>query len=454
MSSSKVQTGSNALDNDDGDAVPLYTENDKVGILNLTAAANTDVDLKNRAQCPIDEPLVLTLTKPFRRKPAADLGGLSGLPLELVFAICRELDVKSCLALRQVNRRAREIVTGSTEYVAVVTHALGVVQAVLWSGMGTRVTFPDLHRLLCTHECMICSVPDGWDSYRFYDSRAPMQRPLLAPGIKSMEVGQAALEQAIMNRPPSAIDTKIASTDKTEPVDAAPPVHKKPTALTAMRMAQTNDQHADHIKAHEMAAGLYLFLPTLTRCCKSCLEESPRVRVVPVVKLRTAFDLPRRYFLPYVITPWLSKNKMLAPPALEFRARRTSPRPGSDGYKMKVGMVTREAALQILFEAGFSASRAEEMIYISGYQDEFSWWSELKEREKYTVMMPFLDRHTNAADGGYTCRGCDAAIQKLYGHLKVNLVYMNTVFATEAAFFKHFAACPDAIEMWKTQSEA
>lgn len=484
MTTYKVPTKASILAEDDHDIEPLYTLDDRQAIVDITTEAITSVDQTNTPKCPISSRLARSLTKTFCKKPMEDLGSLSGLPLELVFTICLELDVKSCLALRQVSSRAREIVTSLSEYSAVTTHALGVVQAVLWSGMASRVTFAELYRLLYTHECMICSTRDSTDAFRFYDSRAPKHRPQITPGIKSLEVGRAALDKAVTSSAPQTAD-KTGKVKEEEPHSTAP-VKKKPTALTVLSMANADGTNTDdrsvnaaantaantaasaNANANETAAGLFLFLPTLTRCCKPCLEESPRLRVVPLASLRAAADLPRRHFLPHACVPWLADKKTMPPQQgtgkgkgkgkgkSKGRGRDCKSSASSVGadeaYKVKVGTVTQDLAAQVLFDAGFTSKRVEAVLFQSGYLDEFCWWDEVSSRSKFTVMMPFLDHDSNTTKCGFTCRGCDAAIQKLYGHLKVALVYTNTVFSTEAAFFDHFAGCPDAIKMWKQQT--
>ncbi|CAK7212576.1 hypothetical protein SBRCBS47491_001513 [Sporothrix bragantina] len=435
---------------DDLDAAALFKDEDKPDIFKLSACAlrlSKDIDT---ADVPIDKKLALSLSKPFKTKAKHGLGKLSRLPPELIFAVCRELDVRSCMTLRQVNRCGRQTVSSLVEYHAVTKHALRVVQAVLWSGMGHRATMPDLYHLLCTHECMICSSPDSSDSFRFYDSRAPKMRPKIAPGVKGLEIGQAALNEAIFN----------GTASKNKDGNAVLPTKKRPTALTVLSMEQKAGRD-NIVGSGEAAAGLYVFLPTLTRCCKPCLEESARMRVVPVQTLRNVSELPRRHFLPYACMPWYLErdengNRLkLKKKAKGKVGKGKNTTAVSDNIQkrlekhLKKATITQGDAARLLFDAGYPSKRVHQILYESGYLNEFSWWGEVDSRIDFTVSMQFLDRRMSTASHGYTCRGCDAAIQKMYGHLKVELEYANTVYSTKAAYLAHFAMCPEAIKLWK-----
>ncbi|CAK7226989.1 hypothetical protein SCUCBS95973_006384 [Sporothrix curviconia] len=434
------------------DEEPLYQDKDKPHILSRSAYALNLAKDTGTVDVPIDKKVASGLARRFKTKAKQSLGNLDRLPPELIFAVCRELDVRSCITLRQVNRRARQTVSSLVEYRAVFKHALPVVQAVLWSGMGHRVTLPDLYHLLCTHECMVCSLPASSDSFRFYDSRAPKNRPKIAPGVKGLEVGQAALGRAMY------------SGEKDKDGNAVTlPAKKRPTALTVLAMDQ--EASLDNIVGSgEVAAGLYVFLPTLTRCCKPCLEESARLRVVPLLSLRNAADIPRRHFLPYACIPWLVergadgqqlKKKTTAKGNIKGKGKKGNKATAADNIQKRLenhldeATVTQGDAAQLLFDAGYTSKRVQQVLYECGYLDEFSWWGEVEQRISFTVSMAFLDRRTSVAGLGYTCRGCDAAIQRMYGHLKVDLEYTNTVYSTEAAFLAHFAMCPEAIKLWK-----
>ncbi|CAK7206436.1 hypothetical protein SEUCBS139899_009230 [Sporothrix eucalyptigena] len=388
---------------------------------------------------PIETSLVKSLSKPFEAEADYDLGSLSRLPPELLFVLCRELDVRSCITLRQVNRCARETISSLVEYRAVTKHALHVVQAVLWSGMGPRVTFPDLYRLLCTHECMICSFPDSSDSFRFYDSRAPKNRPKIAPGVKGLEAGRAALQQAIADCPKDGT--------------VLTPSKKRPTALTVLSMQQDAEGKDDIVDWGETTAGVYLFLPTLTRCCKACLEESPRLRIVPMKQLRIAADIPRRHFLPLACTPWHIEKKAAPKSKTKAKGKQTKAKTAHMENKLSAATITQGDAARLLFDAGFTSKRVKEVLYASGHLGQFCWWDEVAMRADFTVRLPFLDQRTSTAGSGYTCRGCDAVIQKMYGHLEVQLEYTNTVFSTKAAFLAHFDVCPYAMELWKKETK-
>ncbi|CAK7245317.1 MAG: hypothetical protein STHCBS139747_006894 [Sporothrix thermara] len=428
---------------------PLSADNERADILGRAACA---IGLAsqgiNTVAVPIGPGLASHLVKPFKTEAVQDLGSLSRLPPELVLAVCRELDVRSCLTLRQVNRCARQTVSSLLEYCAVTTHAPNVLQAVLWSGMGQRVTMPDLYRLLYAHECMVCSLPENADPQRYYDSRAPKNRPKVAPGVQSAGGGRVGPIQAASY---GANDKGGGDVDEDAERDMVLASKKRPTALTALAM----DWDTAGDGAAGKAAGLYVFLPTLTRCCKPCLEESPRLRVVPLLSLRSAADIPRRHFLPYACMPWLVERSASGKRRKNKRTAKGSGNSRGEAIQERLlkhldeATVTQGDAARLLFDAGFTTTRVQQVLYESGYLNEFSWWGEVEKRIDFTVSMPFLDRRTRTAGCGYTCRGCDAAIQKLYGSLQVELEYTNTVYSTEAAFMEHFAACPEAIKLWK-----
>lgn len=95
------------------------------------------------------------------RDPTASLGELERLPLELINAICLELDIASLFAFRQVNLRARQIVTVLPEYRLLATYALNCLCALLRTKSASWVTLSDFQRLLCHQSCSLCGSMYG-----------------------------------------------------------------------------------------------------------------------------------------------------------------------------------------------------------------------------------------------------------------------------------------------------
>ena len=69
------------------------------------------------------------LRTPFASPAKTDLGGMKNLPVEVLWQIFRPLNIASLLHLRQVNRRARQVVTAMKEYHTVMKYAIHVVLA-------------------------------------------------------------------------------------------------------------------------------------------------------------------------------------------------------------------------------------------------------------------------------------------------------------------------------------
>lgn len=90
----------------------------------------------------------------------SSLGVLVQLPIELVNAVCRELDLESLFSFRQVSRRSREVVNSLREFYLIATHATNCLRAILRTRSAKAVTLCDLYWIFCQELCSICQ--DGF----------------------------------------------------------------------------------------------------------------------------------------------------------------------------------------------------------------------------------------------------------------------------------------------------
>lgn len=75
----------------------------------------------------------------------SSLGVLVQLPIELVNAVCRELDLASLLSFRQVSRRSRGVVNSLREFKLIATHVTKCLRAILQSSSAKAITLRELH---------------------------------------------------------------------------------------------------------------------------------------------------------------------------------------------------------------------------------------------------------------------------------------------------------------------
>lgn len=97
-----------------------------------------------------------SIVEAFRTPPTADLGLLDKLPPELFNEMFLELDILSCFCFRQVNRRARDVISSIKEYEAVARYGLDSLRATLLTDIAEWFTIDDLYQILCTPACARC----------------------------------------------------------------------------------------------------------------------------------------------------------------------------------------------------------------------------------------------------------------------------------------------------------
>ncbi|CBX92668.1 hypothetical protein LEMA_P053740.1 [Plenodomus lingam JN3] len=91
-----------------------------------------------------------------------DLGALDRLPLELLHETLLHLDIRTLFDLRNVNRRALELVDSVPQFKAIITHAPNALRGLLQIGTGRWTTIKVLHTRLCTPECEHCGDFGGY----------------------------------------------------------------------------------------------------------------------------------------------------------------------------------------------------------------------------------------------------------------------------------------------------
>lgn len=102
------------------------------------------------------EPSPVSLQSSFDTLPAAELGMLGRLPVELLSVVLRKADIQSFFRFRQVNRRARILSTELSEYKLVSKYGLEGLQALLRAELACCFTIGHLYRILVTDRCSTC----------------------------------------------------------------------------------------------------------------------------------------------------------------------------------------------------------------------------------------------------------------------------------------------------------
>jgi hypothetical protein len=103
-----------------------------------------------------------SIIDPFEDAPVSNLGVLETFPNELLQQICLELDMETLFKLRQVNRRAREVVTITRQYRAIADHALDAFLATLQTGAAKYITLTQLYGALTQKSCDNCGAFGGF----------------------------------------------------------------------------------------------------------------------------------------------------------------------------------------------------------------------------------------------------------------------------------------------------
>jgi hypothetical protein len=102
------------------------------------------------------------LRTPFASAPEADLGAMKNLPVEVLWRIFRPLDMATLIHLRQVNRRARQVVTAMKEYHTVIKYAIHVVLALDRVAMLGDYAFAEFDDAMRYYSCTRCGQFGGY----------------------------------------------------------------------------------------------------------------------------------------------------------------------------------------------------------------------------------------------------------------------------------------------------
>ncbi|POR37230.1 Uncharacterized protein TPAR_02565 [Tolypocladium paradoxum] len=140
-----------------------YEPHQEREVLRVAARPNTEFwDAVLHSKRHEHDPIRASVSEAFASAPVSSLGSLERLPNELVSDICAYLDISSCFRFRQVNRRARQVVSARWEYRAVATHGLEGLRSVLRTRIASWFTISDLYRPLRQQECALCGLFSGF----------------------------------------------------------------------------------------------------------------------------------------------------------------------------------------------------------------------------------------------------------------------------------------------------
>ncbi len=100
--------------------------------------------------------------KDVRSLPAADAGDLDTLPVELLYEVMSQLDLRTLVDLRCVNRRATELVDSHTQFKVIIRHAHNALRGILAIETGRLITCGTFYEKLCTYGCEQCGDFGGY----------------------------------------------------------------------------------------------------------------------------------------------------------------------------------------------------------------------------------------------------------------------------------------------------
>ena len=94
--------------------------------------------------------------------PTADIGLLSGLPVEVLDKILIQLTLRTLTDFRRVNQRAMQLVDAVSEYQTVLKHSPDALRAILATGAGRFISCAQLIDVLRTALCEDCQDFGGY----------------------------------------------------------------------------------------------------------------------------------------------------------------------------------------------------------------------------------------------------------------------------------------------------
>ena len=87
---------------------------------------------------------------------ACSTGTLRGLPIELVYEVFEQLDLRGLTCLRSTSQGFRALVDAMPQYIDLFTHAPVLLRAMLSTTLASHYTVSQLHDVLCDPRCSLC----------------------------------------------------------------------------------------------------------------------------------------------------------------------------------------------------------------------------------------------------------------------------------------------------------
>ncbi|KAJ3532158.1 hypothetical protein NM208_g8563 [Fusarium decemcellulare] len=166
--------------------------------------------------------------------------------------------------------------------------------------------------------------------------------------------------------------------------------------------------------------GGFLFLPTLTRCCFSCISLAPELSVLSLSYLATITSISAK------------RLDRLLEMKLHTVAGCYSIMDGRAG-RPKV-LMARQSALKTL-RAKLGTVNLAPVKLSHVYQES--------QRYMTATAFPYYDPETGEVDRGLSCKGCQIHQEESFGSLRGR----DHVFS-RSDFLAHFPTCPEARRLW------
>ena len=98
----------------------------------------------------------------FRLPPRTNAGTLDTLPVEVLEDVLSQLDLRTLMDFRRVNKRATDLIDFLTPYKAITTHASNAIRGAFRIGTAKWITCRTLYEKLCTRGCEQCGDYGGY----------------------------------------------------------------------------------------------------------------------------------------------------------------------------------------------------------------------------------------------------------------------------------------------------
>ncbi|KAH7309172.1 hypothetical protein B0I35DRAFT_441670 [Stachybotrys elegans] len=173
--------------------------------------------------------------------------------------------------------------------------------------------------------------------------------------------------------------------------------------------------------------GGYLFLPTLERCCYTCLQESPNLEVVTLSTFSKASGLSQKrlgslipivHTIPGIYTIWEKK------------------------FGKRIKITAKDVAIQSLKEQNLGRDLTNHEFRLSSRQEML--------RHMAAVRIPFLDNSTNNPQPTFCCKGCQMILERP-GSSHAAGVLRDREYLKDG-FLDHFQSCTEAQSLWTSNS--